>query len=266
VWAQFLEAPTAARVAMLDALSEEQLGDALLALPTEGRTAALAQLDRDMLARLLGKVPQRVLLALGRQGLASLGTYRARLTKRERVGGAMTAPQTLALTVRPHPAAFCLEFVKGPSAGRRVLYNAELRRDELRVKEAGALGFVGALWLHLDNVLTRRDTNHRATEVGFAALLDLIERDTAQASAAGGHGRRNEGFDEAGCFRAVFHAPPGVAGLIAVSTCIGFDPALSLPMSVEVHDRGGLLETYHYTQVEKAVAVDDRFFRPGGFL
>ena len=247
----------------LDAVSDEQLGEVLLAMDAAERTDALSRLARDELTCVLCKISQRTLIALGRRGEASLGTYRTRLTKRERVRGVMTAPQTLAVTVRRHPPAFRIDFVKGSNAGRRVLYNAELRRDEIRVKEAGILGFAGALWLHLDNALTRGDTNHRATEVGFGALLDLIEGDMRKAEAAGGHVRRDEGFDDAGVFRSVYDAPPGAVGLYAVSTRIGFDVKRCLPVDVEVYDSLGLLESHRYDDVEE-VTVDADAFTPKG--
>jgi hypothetical protein len=153
-----------------------------------------------------------------------------------------------------------LDFKSGRNAGRRVLYNVDIRKNEVRVKEGGALGLVGGLWLDLDNALTRLDTNHRATEIGFSALLDLVEGDLKEALAKGAeHTRTDEGVDATGTYYSVFSAPPDVLSLYAVSTRIGFDPVLSLPTFVEVHDTVGLLETYRYSNAEP-VTVDATFF------
>lgn len=238
----------------------------LLAMTVDERKAALGHLDREELARLVAGISQGTLVALGRQGVAALPLYKTRLIKSERVHGKMITPQTVEVTVRDEPFAFRMDFTHGPSKGRRILYNAELRRDEVRVKEAGVLGFAGAIWLGLDNPLTRGDTNHRAIEIGFRALLDLIEGDMKKAEAAGPHLRTDEGFDDAGVFSAVFEAPKGAKGLYAVSTRIAFDLALSLPTQVTVSDAEGLLETYRYEGIERANVTSEFFTLAGARL
>jgi hypothetical protein len=262
----FMGASKADRAAVLGQIAPETLGELLVEMGLAGRREALAKIGKDEQAQILARIPQDALVAMGRQGVAALGTYKARLVKRERVRGSMGQAQTLELTVRSEPFAFRLEYKSGPSSGRRALYNVEIKRDEIRIKEGGMLGIAGALWLQLDNPLTRMDTNHRATEIGFAALLGLIEADMGKAKAAGiAHSRKDEGFDgDAYC--CVFTAPPGVTGLYAVSTRVGFDIASSLPIIVEAHDAHGLLETYRYSNVERASVGGDFFTLKGASL
>lgn len=248
------------------ALDSAEIDSHILALGVEGRRALLAGAAPQQLSSVLGKLATHTWTELGRQGIAALGTYRVQLTKRERIKGELGAPQTLDLHVRPAPLAFRIDFLRGPSAGRRALYNAELRKDEIRVKEAGMLGLAGAVWLHLDNPLTRRDTNHRSTEIGLSALLDLIERDIELAKPFGGHTRRDEGLDARGFFTSVFTAPETSHGLYAKSTRVGFDPAASLPMRIEVHDDAGFLESYEYKALESVAPPADFFSVKGAKL
>ncbi len=240
--------------------------DDLLAMTVDERKKAVAHLDREELGRLVAGISQATLIALGRQGVAALPLYKTRLIKSERIHGKMLAPQTLEATIRDEPFAFRLEVTQGPNKGRRILYDSTLRKDEVRVKEAGVLGFAGAIWLGLDNPLTRGDTNHRAVEIGFRALLDLIEGDMKKTGPAGEHVRTDEGFDDAGVFSALFEAPKGVAGLYAVSTRIAFDLALSLPTQVTVYDAEGLLESYRYEAIERASVAADFFTLKGARL
>ncbi|MEO6420609.1 MAG: DUF1571 domain-containing protein [Polyangiaceae bacterium] len=185
-------------------------------MTVDERKKALTQIDRPELARLVASISQGTLVDLGRQGVAALPLYRTRLIKSERLRGKMLDPQTVEVTVREQPFAFRMDFVHGPNKGRRILYNAELRESEVRVKEAGVLGFAGAIWLGLDNPLTRGDTNHRATEIGFRALVDIIDADMKKAAAAGEFTRTDDSFDDAGVFSALFEAPKAAKGLYAV--------------------------------------------------
>lgn len=244
----------------LQSLDDHALAARLLELGVAGRRETLAALEPGALAAILGRLSPRTLNALSRQGIAALGSYRTRLVKRERVQGTLVGPQTLELSVRPAPFAFRIEFVRGPSSGRRVLYNEELKPREVRVKEAGMLGIAGALWLDLDNPLTRRDTNHRATEIGLAALLDLIEADLRRVEPYGGHTRTDEGFGSTGLhFTSEYVAPSSAKGLYAERTKLTFDPVASLPVTIEVHDRAGLLERYEYRAIESASFPTDHF-------
>jgi hypothetical protein len=258
-WRRFLAANRAERQALLAALTPAQIGRATSAMSVDDRTHALGRLDRDELAGLLAKLPPPSLVAIGRQAVRALGPYRAKLTKRERVGETMLEAQVLELAIREAPRAVRITFSSGPSAGRRVLYNEELRRDEVRVKEAGVLGMAGAVWLHLDNPLTRRDTNHRVTEIGLESLLALIEKDMRAGESAGGHARQDVGWDPRGRYHLRFTAPEGATGLYARTTDLTLDPLRSIPVHVDVADEQGPLESFEYADVEPTPIAADFF-------
>jgi len=239
---------------------------AITAAATAGGIAAspAARLDQwqalprpDLGARLRATPPGE-LLALGREGLRRLGTYRARLMKEERVGGKVLPAQTLELLSQPRPRALRLEYIEGPAAGRKVIWT-ENRPKELLVREGGLLG-VMSVWLDVEGRLAHRDTNHQVFELGFAPLLDIIARDLDKATAQGGHQRHDEGFDAAGDYCMTFTAPPGAAGLYAQRTRLCIDPKLAVPVEVEVSDQKGFLERYRYTHIRANQKVDRRLF------
>ena len=201
------------------------------------------------------------LVALGRRSVAALGSYSARLTKQERVGGKLLAPQVIDVTVRDRPRALRLSFVSGPKNGRRVLYNAELRASEMLVREAGLLG-ITSVWVGLDSALSRGDTNHRITDIGFGPLLDLVENDLRKGKAAGGHARKDEGLDASGAFCLLFTAPAGVPGLYADRTRLCIDPVLGLPVKIEVLDKTGTVEKYEWARIKANLPLPASFFTP----
>jgi hypothetical protein len=233
----------------------------LLSLSHEERASMAASAPRTELAAALRAVAVDDLIALGRAALPRLGVYSARLTKQERVKGALLDPQTIELVVRDRPLAARATFVAGPAKGRRLVYNAEMRKDEMRVREAGLLGLI-AVWVNLDSKMTRADTNHRVTDLGFGALLDLIARDVDRARPAGGFARTDEGFDDRGLYCMRFDAPRGAQGLAGDRTRICVDPALGLPLRTEVSLAGQLLERYAFDAVRANVQVSADYFTP----
>ena len=227
----------------------------------EERAVLAAKAARLEMQRALVALSIDDLIALGKKSLAGLGVYGVRLVKQERVKGMLLDPQTLELVLRDRPLAVRATFVAGPAKGRRLVYNAELRKDELRVREGGFFGLL-AVWVNLDSGLTRGDTNHRATDLGFGALLDLISRDLELARPHGGFSRTDEGFDDRGLFCMRFDAPRGVIGLSGDRTRICIDVALGLPLRTEVYGGAELLERYVFEKVSPRLVVPPNYFTP----
>jgi hypothetical protein len=211
----------------------------------------------DLAAQLRATSPEE-LLALGREGVRRLGTYRCRLIKQERVEKKLLPAQTLELLVQPSPRALRLDYVDGPKAGRKVVWT-DRRPKEMLVREGGLLG-VMSLWVDVDGTLAHGDTNHRVVELGFAPLLDIIARDLGQGARYGGHQRHDDGFDAAGHYCMTFTAPPAAPALYAQRTRLCVDPKLAVPVEVEVDDRAGLLERYRYTHIRANQTVDPALF------
>ncbi len=238
--------------------------EGFVALEPSKRRELLKDLPREEIARALADTPADRLLRLGREGLSRLGIYRIRLVKEERVGGDLLGPQTIDVTVRETPFAVRGEVIAGPSQGRRFLYDARSRPDQIRAREAGLLGVV-AVWVGIDSSLTRRDTNHRITDLGLGGMLAHLERDDAAAKPFGGERRKDEGFGAAGAYCLTFEAPPGATGLYARRARLCIDPADGILRSIDVWDAKGLLERYRFELVGARLSPPPDFFSADSF-
>lgn len=233
---------------------------ALAALPDDARRARMADMSRDELAAFMQQTPGDTLVAMGLQAVARLGTYTYTLKKQERVGGKLLEEQHIATTLREKPFAARLDFVAGPSRGRRLIFNPEVRADAFRVREAGFFSIAGRVWVRLDSSLAKRDSNHSVKESGLGNLLRHFSSDLARAREAGGITVKYEGWDADGMYCALYVMPNGGKGFPMASTRICTDVAAALPARVEGFDAAGqMLERFVFTDVRKAKAGDDVF-------
>ena len=235
----------------------------LAKLSSSERRQLLSALSRDDQAKALAQFPVGDLLSTGLKRVGELGTYRLRLIKEERVDGKLLPQQTMDLLVQQAPLAILAEVVAGPAKGRRLLYNAALRTDEFRVKEAGLLGAAGAVWIGLDNKMTRRDTRHRATNLGYSPVLSMIETYFVKAQPVGGYARKDEGFGENG-YCMLYTAPAAAKGLYATKARLCVDPVELLPTRVETWDGEGLLERLTFELKATRVKTPEDQFTPKG--
>lgn len=196
----------------------------------------------------LQKMSTETLIGKAREAIRTLGSYRVRLIKTERIKGEVRPPQTIEVLVCPAPRAVRLEYVAGPKAGRRVIWREDRRPTEILVREAGLLGLT-SIWLNASGGLARGDTNHSASEIGFANVLDVMERDFEKAKANGGHVGKDLGRDGNGLYRIEWVASPAAIGLYARRLRLGIDERLHIPVDIEVFDAQGFLERYEYKNV-----------------
>jgi hypothetical protein len=238
--------------------------DGFFDLPISERRKQVASMSRDEIAAVIAKIPAATLLELGQKRIQQLGTYRARLTREERIDGKLTRPQAMELTLRPQPLAVRVEVVSGPGKGRRMLYNEALRPKDLRVREPGLLRALGALWIDIDAKVTRRETRHAITAIGYAPAMRLLVTDFEKARPAGGYARTDEGFDAAGSFCMRFDAPAKARGLTGNMARLCIAPADALITSVEVWDDAGLIERFRFELLQARMTVPDVEFTPEG--
>lgn len=256
-----------AALALLSLGAGDVAAPKLAELPDEARRAEVEKLPAPERLALIEKLDASDLIQIGRTAARALGTYSTRLTKQERIGGELQDPQIAMVWVQPSPLALRVEFVEGSAKGRRLLYNTALRTDELRAKEGGFLGIAGAIWVGVNSSLTRRDSSHPITDIGFAPLIELIAKDFKGAESAGGHARKNEGPDAAGLYCILFTAPSAATGLYATSARLCIDPVLGLPMRTEITDAQGFLERYIYSDVKPNLSLpSDHFTLEGAKL
>jgi hypothetical protein len=225
-------------------------------LPLEQRRAQVKALSREALAELFAATPPRKLLEAGKASAAQLGTYETRVVKRERVSGALLKPQTIQLAVRQSPRALRMEVLDGPSKGRRVIYDASVKKDEIRVREPGLLGMAGGVWIDLNGGLARGDTNHPLMDFAFTSIIGLLEDCFVKAEAVGGYARKDDGFDAAGRYCITFTAPPAGRNLYATRARICMEPVLALPVLLEIDDARGPLERFDFSDVKPGSRAD----------
>ncbi len=223
------------------------------------RKASVEKMSRDEIERVLRDTPSDVLLKLSEKAIRSLGPYQYVMVKQERIRGALQGEQTIRTTIQESPNAIRLEYLKGPAAGRKIVYNAAVKKSEFRVREAGLLAII-PLWLPIDSELVKGDSNHTVPEAGLGSLVRRLQLD--QARAGDKLVVKHEGWADNGHFCSVFTLPDGGKGFDHGSTRICMDPKAGLPMKVEGFDaKGALLERYAFSDV-KAVALEATTFDP----
>ena len=242
------------------------LGVALAARPAAaqdagaGDPAAVLQRVRDQFEWDIKNQPRDEFLNATEKVILGLGTYRYRMTNQERVKGTLLPVQQIISTVRETPFAVRLDYVKGPGAGRRLLYNPSVNKDRFRVREAGFLSIVGAIWLDVDSGFAKKESNHTVRDSGLGNLLRRFRRDHLRSKSEGGFGVVQEGWDNQGAWCALYLSPNKGRGYDSFSTRICTDPGTRLPTRVEgFNEGGGLLERYVFSDLEKVALPDDYF-------
>ena len=232
--------------------------EAFVAMSVPERVALWPTWSRDEQARMLASLSALQLATISRAALATLGSYEGELTKQERVNGKILPAQVMRVGIREKPFAARLEVIAGPAKGRRVVYNSQNRPGELRVREAGILGYTGAHWLDINGSLARDDTAHPITDLGFGNALRIIFSDIAAAEAAGGMVRHDEGFDADGNYCLRTEAPPA-ARTYALKSRLCFEPLRGLPVFAEDHDAKGFMERLSWKNVRSRKFTDADF-------
>lgn len=228
----------------------------LARLSLEERRAQVKALSREQLAELFAGASTQELLEAGKASASRMGTYETHVVKRERVSGELLKPQTIHLSVRQSPRALRLEVLDGPAKGRKVVYDSSVKKNELRVREAGVLGMAGAVWIDMNGRLARGDTNHPVTDFAFTSIIGILEDCFAKAEAVGGYSRQDEGLDAAGRYCITFDAPEGGAHLYAKRARICVEPVLALPVVLEIDDARGPLERFDFSHVQPVSRAD----------
>jgi len=240
------------------AFADPMTPDAFMALSSADQTAAYSKLSHDEQAALLAALTPMQLVTLAKASLKAMGPYQGEMVKQERVDGKMLPQQTMRVGVREAPFAVRLEVLAGPSKGRKVLYNSQLRAKELRAKESGFLGIAGGVWVDINGSLAKGDTNHVITDTCFGSAIRLIEGDIKASESLGGLQRKDDGFDANGLYCMHVTAPKG-AKTYATKSKLCFDPVLRLPVAMEIEDAKGPLESFHWKNVKPHAWTDADF-------
>lgn len=148
-----------------------------------GMTTKIAQLlrqrssldDRAMLSR-FRSIPAQDLLDYGRNEILRNSYYSYTLVKKERIRGTWPQkPDIIFVRYRVKPLALYLKWLPGGRhAGREVLYDSAKNADDVLAHEGGILKYI-SIHLSLDNIFVKRDSNHRATDLGLLSVLGLLQ-------------------------------------------------------------------------------------------
>lgn len=226
------------------------------------RREAVKTLPKDQLERIMRETPQAKLLGMGVRIIQGVNTYAYRMTKQERVKGELLPEQTIDVFVREVPFSVRLHYVKGPGAGRKLVFNPSVRADEFRVREAGLLSVAGAIWLSIDSSFAKGDSNHNVREAGIGPLLGRLMRDTERSKPMGGFSMVPEGWNAQGEYCASYVSPPSSPPFDYAKTRICTDLSSGVPMKVEGYGpKGELLEKWHFAGF-KPDSWPNEFFDP----
>lgn len=224
------------------------------------RKAKVATMTKDEIAIALRTTPPDLLLNLSAQAILALGPYQYIMVKQERIRGTLQGEQTIRTTIQEVPNAIRLEYLKGPSAGRKLIYNSTLKQNEFRVREAGFFAIVGRIWIPLDSDLTRNDSNHTVAEAGLGSLVRRLQLDQKRAGAT--LAVEYEGWNEAGHFCSMYVLPNGGKGFDNAKTRVCTDVQAGVPMKIEGFDAAGaLIERYAFSDL-KPISIDTNTFDP----
>ncbi len=205
------------------------------------RQQFVARATKDQLTEFVVNTPPEALLAMSQRAINAYGIYTYSMSKQERVGGRLLDTQIIRVITRESPFAVRLEFVAGPSNGRVVIFNRTVRPSEFRVREPGFLSFAGPIWLPVDSLLSKSDSNYAIDGAGLGNLVRKLQREVALAATLGGLTITNEGWNGEGQYCQLYVMPRGGKGFDAPKSRICIDLLLGVPGRVESFTTSGEL-------------------------
>ncbi len=224
------------------------------------RKEKVLKLSKEEIEDALRNTPPELLLNLSAQAIVALGPYQYIMVKQERIRGTLQGEQTIRTSIQEDPSAIRLEYLKGPSAGRKLIYNSTVKKNEFRVRESGFLAIVGRIWIPLDSDLTRNDSNHTVAEAGLGSLVRRLQADQKRAGTK--ISVEYEGWNAAGHYCSLYVLPDGGKGFDNAKTRVCTDVQAGVPMKIEGFDAsGGLIERYAFSDL-KPFTVEKNTFDP----
>lgn len=117
------------------------------------------------------------MLSESRAALAKTRDYTGHLVRQERVNGALTPEQVAELRVRSQPFTVNVKTTKPLAlAGEETSYAPAKSTLTARFRPAGLAGVKGFQTVEAHSAKALANTRHPASEVGFAALVERVEK------------------------------------------------------------------------------------------
>jgi hypothetical protein len=218
--------------------------------------------------------PFRQTVAEARARIDTLANYQVRMSRQERVGRDLQAPEDVILCLRREPRAVRLEWPDGPTKGREVLYAAG---GPMHIKMPNN-PLMPRMTLPADSPLATRNSRHPINEAGLENVIAGLESTLARHDAGQNVGQLSYGGvesptpDTPACHKLVQTNTEGESWLVYI------DQQSALPVMIQGTDpQGQLLERYIFRDIRpnvpelasnEAFDPDSRWgaSRSGGFL
>ncbi len=113
-------------------------------------------------------------LTTARERLDALSTYRVNITRVERVGATLQPEEDVVLNIRRKPKAVLLQWTKGPSQGREVIYSAAINNRMMYVNSGNSALPIPRMTLPVDSPLVLKSSRHPITEAGFDTIFENL--------------------------------------------------------------------------------------------
>lgn len=215
----------------------------------------------------------------GLERLQAIRGYQAKITKRERLDGALAKPETMEAKIRrpmgepekrAAPFSVYIKFLSPKSvAGREVLWVEGRDNNKMLVREAGFLGVL-PIFLDPEGSLAMSGSRYPIWEIGFDVLIQrMIEKGTRDRQIGESFVRVNRWVELDGrpCTLIVIEHPEFQEGFDFQRAEIVIDDELNIPIHYAAYGfpevDGGrplLLEQYTYRDVVLNVELSDTDF------
>jgi hypothetical protein len=106
-----------------------------------------------------------------RERLESLATYQVDITRVERVGSQLQSEEDVVLSIRRKPKSVRLEWKKGMSKGREVIYASAINDRMMYVNMGNSSLPLPRMSIPVDSPMALRNSRHPITEAGFDAII-----------------------------------------------------------------------------------------------
>ncbi len=191
--------------------------------------------------------------------------YTAIFHKQERIDGELQEEETILFKFR-RPFKVYMKWIKGPHAGRELLYVEGWNDGRIRIHEGGLKGIV-TVNLAPHGSLATRGNRHPITESGIGHLVKLIGENLRKGISAGGlkfreHGRETVFGRKTDKVEIVFSEARS-KGYYCYRTIINLDVEQKAPIKIEIYDWDNILiEVYGYEGLNFNPGPTDDDFDP----
>jgi hypothetical protein len=109
-----------------------------------------------------------------RDRLESLTSYQVDITRVEKVGGKLQPEDDVLLSIRRKPKSVRLEWTRGPSKGREVIFASAINDRIMYVNMGNSSLPLPRMTIPVDSPMALRNSRHPITEAGFDTIVESL--------------------------------------------------------------------------------------------